>query len=190
MKLSKKGFTLIELLVVVLIIGILAAIAMPQYQMAVAKARVASMLPLMRRFKDALMEYNLVNDSYCADNNCPDGATLGVTWPEDWKKRNNDSACGNDMNCRNDYWFECRANTRHGDNTYHGEVECAHGFSGDDWFYIVMYQPTDVEGWAGHNINGMLTCEAYGEKSDRACRAIGGEYMFEDDGTTVYRLSH
>ena len=106
---NKIGFTLIEMLVVVLIIGILAGIALPQYTRAVEKAKVAQALITLKYMRDRALEFALSN-GLDENSDWPEIAPitnnmLGIELPSDWECGSPYDS-GNEICCSDEWCFD------------------------------------------------------------------------------------
>jgi type II secretion system protein G len=163
---NKKGFTLIELLVVVLIIGILAAIALPQYQKAVEKARAAEALSVMKTIKQAEEMYYLIYTKYTMNFNELDIRLTG-------KEVSSSEIEGKYftyilVNPRGDIYLDIyRINSPY---TY--------------WLTSMF----DKSNYSAKHSSGNYYCSARNTKDEKLCEALGGEDIGKDQQTSRFKL--
>ena len=157
---TKAGFTLIELLVVVLIIGILAAVAVPQYQKAVDKSRAMTVMSTIKAIKDAQEVYYLANGKYATDFN-----DLDIERPND--------------NDKSVYYFYIKGTD--GTQSVKGIPAGLSGTSQLEYFFdhhtVTEYNPAGP----------YLLCTGHNQRGIDLCKALGGSYALTGgDGITEY----
>lgn len=115
----KKAFTLIELLVVVLIIGILSAIALPQYTRAVGKSRVAEAKINLKNLQNAA-QLNHLEGGNAADLNDMGSLSVQISNSQNWTYEIYECCSANGWGCRyTAYYKDGEHSIELLDNTYH-----------------------------------------------------------------------
>lgn len=162
---KNNGFTLIELLVVVLIIGILAAVALPQYQVAVRKSRMVQLMSFAEAAAKAEEVYFMANGKYTEAFEDLDITIPGTLYGEHDVRFQNGTC---QISGTPDY-VSCGYNCNMGAD----EPRCGNVYR--VWFAGSTRFP------------GGRECHAYDEVGDRVCRSSGA-VLYQDTGySRIYR---
>jgi prepilin-type N-terminal cleavage/methylation domain-containing protein len=146
MKNMQKGFTLIELMIVVAIIGILAAIAIPQYQDYVTRAKLAKVTASMGPIKLGLAEHSQNNGGVLTNLGAsPNGWTDPVTSgglglagaPTITHRGNRLGACSNNRCCYSD---TCNQRLRCSTNRDNDPNRCGGSNRSNLWLHNLVWR--------------------------------------------------
>ena len=172
---KNQAFTLIELLVVVLIIGILAAIAVPQYQKAVAKSRLMQSLTLARAIYEAEEIYYLSNGKYTSDI-----TELDIDIAEYQTTRTEKDISTYLLS--NGYRVSIII------NGYGGLMDRVEVWAPDYYADIAYYFEYGSKNGTLAGYQGLITCRGETDIYEEACISMGGEYFDNHGNKKVYKL--
>ena len=161
---NKKGFTLIELLVVVLIVGILAAVAVPQYKKAVEKSRAAEGLIITKSLAQAEQVYYLANGDYSRDLTLLDLDIPGT------------STILTNVNAISTKYFICRSTNYSSSALWKDALTVCARVEDDDTIYSIV-----------RTKDGNDYCVYYTDFGEQICKSFGKEKVPEVRENT-YRI--